>query len=77
MGKEIDIQVQEVQKIQFRINPKRTVARDIITKRQKLKIENIKSSKGKATSNIQRNSHKPDFSAETIEAKRSGIMYLK
>ena len=37
VGKEIDIQVQEVQKIQFRINPKRTVARDIIAKRKKNK----------------------------------------
>ena len=47
MGKEIVNQIQEVQRIPYRVNPRRNMPR-----------QNIKSSKGKATNNIQGNPHK-------------------
>ena len=55
MGKEIVNQVQEVQRVPYRINPKRNTPRHILIKLSKIKYKekNIKSSKGKATNNIQ------------------------
>ena len=60
MGKEIVNQVQEAQRVPYRINPKRNTSRHIIIKLAKIKYKtkNIKSSKGKATNNIQGNPHK-------------------
>ena len=60
MGKEIATQVQEAQRVQYRINPRRNTPRHILIKltKTKFKEKNIKSSKGKATNNIQGNSHK-------------------
>ena len=60
MGKETVTQVQEVQKVPGRITPRRNMLRYIIIKLTKIKDKekNIKSNKGKATNNIQRNSHK-------------------
>ena len=60
MGKEIVNQVQEAQRVPYRINPRRNTSRHILIKRSKIKYKekNIKSSKGKATNNIQRNPHK-------------------
>ena len=57
LGKETDIQVHEVQRVPNKINPKRSTPSHSVI-RQKLKIENIKSSKGKVTRYIQRNSYK-------------------
>ena len=37
LGKETHIRVQEVQRVQYRINPKRTTARDIVIKMAKIK----------------------------------------
>ena len=56
MEKEIANQVQEAQRIPYRINPKRNMPRHILIKLTKTehKKKNIKSSKGEATSNIQR-----------------------
>ena len=56
---EIVNQVQEVQRVQYIINPRRNIARHILMKLTKKKTQrnNIKSSKGKATSNIQGKSH--------------------
>ena len=56
MGKEIVNQVQEVQRVPQRINPRRNTSRHILIKLTEIK-HNIKSSKGKAKSNIQRKTH--------------------
>ena len=60
MGKERATQVQEAQRVPYRINPRRNMSRHILIKLTKIKLKNIyiKSSKGKATNNIQGNPHK-------------------
>ena len=60
MGKEIVNQVQEAQRVPYRMNPRRNTPRHILSKLSKTKYKenNIKSSKGKATNNIQGNPHK-------------------
>ena len=60
LGKETNIQVQEAQRVPNRINPKRTTPRHTVIKMAKIKDKErlLKSSKGKATSYIQGNSHK-------------------
>ena len=59
MGKEIVNQLQEAQRVSYRIKAKRNMPRHILIKLSKIKYkENIKSNKGKATNNIQGNSHK-------------------
>ena len=56
--KEIVNQVQESQSVPYRINPRRNTPRHILIKLTKTKHkENIKSSKGEATSNIQGKPH--------------------
>ena len=59
MEKEIVNQVQEEQRVPYRINPRRNMPRHTLIKLSKIKHKkkNIKSSKGKATSNIQGNPH--------------------
>ena len=59
MGKEPFTQLQEVQTVPYRINPRRNMPRHILIKLTKIKDreKNIKSNKGKATNNIQRNPH--------------------
>ena len=58
MEKEIVNQVQEVQRVPHRINPRRNMPRHMLIKLTKTKHkENIKNSKGKATSNIQGKPH--------------------
>ena len=60
MGKEIATQVQEAQRDPYRINPRRNTPRHILIKLTKIKFKEkkVKSSKGKATNNIQGNPHK-------------------
>ena len=60
MGKEIVNQVEEAQRVPYRINPRRNTPRHILIKLSKIKYKekNIKSSKGKTTNNIQGNPHK-------------------
>ena len=60
MGKEIAIQIQEVQRVPYRINPRRNTPRHIVIEWQKLKRQRkiIESNKGKTTNNIQGNSQK-------------------
>ena len=60
MRKEILTQVQEVQRIPCRMNPRRNTLRYILIKLTKIKDKEktIKSNKGKATDNIQGNLHK-------------------
>ena len=53
MEKEIVNQVQEAQRVPYRINPRRNRPRHILIKLTKTKRKNFKSSKGEATSNIQ------------------------
>ena len=57
MEKEIVNEVQEAQKVPYRINPRRNTPRHILIKLQRLNTKNIKSSKGEATSNIQGKLH--------------------
>ena len=58
MGKEIVTQVQEVQRVPYRIKPRRNMPRHIFIKLSKIKQRKyIKSSKGKTTNNIQGNPH--------------------
>ena len=59
MEKEIVNQVQEAQRVPYRINPRRNTPRHILIKLTKARTQrkNIKSSKGEATSNIQGKPH--------------------
>ena len=54
--KEIDIQVQEAQKVPNKLDPKRSTSTHIIIKIPKVK-ENLKTSKRKAESYLQRSTH--------------------
>ncbi|MCH3817840.1 hypothetical protein LZB41_09365 [Campylobacter jejuni] len=60
MGKEIITQVQETQRVPNRINPRRNTPRHIINQMNKDQTQrrNIKSSKGKTTTNTQGDFHK-------------------
>ena len=58
MEKEIVTQVQEAQRIPYRINPRKDTPRHILIKLTKIKLKKIKSNKGKTKNNIQRNPHK-------------------
>ena len=63
MEKEITTQVHEAQRVPYRINPRRNMARHILIKVKKKnqknpKRTNIKSSKKKATHNTQGDTHK-------------------
>ena len=80
MGNEIVTQVQEVQRVPYRINPRRTTPRHVLIKLTKIKHKekNIKNNKRKATNNMQGNSHKVVscfFSRNS--AVGSGMIYLK
>jgi len=58
MEKEIVYQIQEAQRIPYRINPKINTPRHLLMKLTKTKHkENIRSSKGEATSNTQGKPH--------------------
>ena len=56
MEKEIANQIQEGQRVPYRIKPKRNTPRHILIKRR-LNKKNIKSIKGESTSNIQGKLH--------------------
>ena len=59
MGNEIVSQVQEDQRVPYKINPRRNTPRHILIKLSKKNTKkNIKSSKGNSTNNIQGNPHK-------------------
>ena len=60
MEKEIIKEIQHVQRVPYRINPRRNTPRNILIKQTNTKHthkKNIKSSKGEATSNIQGKPH--------------------
>ena len=74
MGKEIVNQVQEAQRVPYRINPRRNMARHILIKLSKIiyKEQILKAARGK-----QQKTYKgiairltADFSAETVKARR-------
>ena len=74
MGKEIVNQVQEVQRVQYRINPRRNMPRHILIK---LSIIKYKEKILKAASEKQQITYKglpirltADLSAETLQARR-------
>ena len=71
MEKEIVNQVQEAQRVPYRINPRRNMTRHMLIKLTKTKHKNIKSSKGEATSNIKGKPHmlNANLSAETLQAR--------
>ena len=54
---EIVNQVQETQRVPYRINPRRNMPRHILIKLTRLKTKNIKSSKAEATSKIRGKPH--------------------
>ena len=59
LAKEIDFQeVQEAERVQKTLDPRRNTPRHIIIKLPKVKGENLKSSKTKGHSYLQRSSHK-------------------
>ena len=74
MEKEIVNEVQEAQRVPYRINPRRNMPRHILIKLTvtKHKEKNIKSSKREATSNIKGNliCLTADLPAETLQARR-------
>ena len=67
-----------MERVPYRMNPKRNISRHILIQMTKTK-ENIKNSKGKARNNIYWNSHRPsdDCSAETLQARGCGTLFLK
>ena len=60
MGKEIVNQVQEAQRVPYRINPRRNMSRHILIKLTKVKFKEkiLKAAREKTRNNIQRNPHK-------------------
>ena len=81
MGKEIVTQVQEAQRVPYKINPKRNMPRHILIKLSKIKY---KEKILKAAREEQQMTYKgipirltADFSAETLQPEGSGRTYLK
>ena len=82
MGQEIVSQVQEVQRVPYRINPRRNRPRHILIKLSKIKYkEKILKAAARGKQQI---TYKgipirltADLSAETLQARRSGRTYLK
>ena len=73
MGNEIVNQVQEAQRVPYRISPRRNMPRHIIITLSKIKHKEkiLKAARGKATNNIQGNPIRltADRSAETLQAR--------
>ena len=81
MGKEIVTEVQEAQRVPYRINPRRKSPRNILIKLTKIKF---KEKILKAATKKQKITYKgipirlsADFSAETLQARREGQDILK
>ena len=81
MGKEIVNQVQKAQRVPYRINPRRNMAIHILTKLSKIKYKEKILIAARAKPQI---TYKgipirltADLSAETLQARGSGITYLK
>ena len=81
MGEEVVTQVQEAQRVQYRINPRKNTLRLIFIKLTKIKF---KEKILKATREKQKITYKgipirlsADFSAENLQARREWLIYLK
>ena len=81
MGKEPLTQIQEVQPVPYKINPRRNIPRRILIKLTKIKD---KEKILKAAREKQQITYKgtlirllADFSAETLQDRRDGMIYLK
>ena len=81
MGKEIVTQVQEVQRVPYRINPRRNTPRHILIKLSKIKHKEKILKAGREKQQI---TYKgipirltADLSAEILQARGSGRTYLK
>ena len=81
MGKEIVNQLQEAQRVPFRINPRRNMPRHILRKLSKIKDkeELLKTTREKQQITYNRTPIrlKADFSAETLKARRKWDDILK
>ena len=81
MGKEIATQVQEVQRVPGRINPRRNMPRHIVIKLAKIKDkeELLKAAREKRQITYKGTPIRvtADFSAETLQARREWRIYLK
>ena len=80
MGKEIATKVQEAQRVPGRVNPKRNMLRHTVIKTEIKDKEKLL----KATREKQQTTYKGtpirlinDFSAKTLQARGSGMIYLK
>ena len=81
MGKEIVTQIQEAQRVPYRINPRKNTPRHILLKLTKIKF---KEKILKAAREKQKITYKgipirlsADFAVETVQDKGSGRIYLK
>ena len=74
MGKEIATQVQEAQRVPYRINPRRNTLRHIVIKLAKIKDKEklLKSAREKGQTTYKGTPIRltADFSAETLQARR-------
>ena len=81
MEKEIVNQVQKAQRVPYRINPRRNMPRLILIKLKKTKhkerILNAAREKQQVTYNENLILLIADLSAETLQARRNGRIYLK
>ena len=70
--KEIDTQIQEAQRVPNNLDPKRTTPRHIIIKMLKVKAKEriLKAAREKQTVTYKGVPIKPDFSKETLKARR-------
>ena len=81
MEKEIVNQVQEAQRIPYRINPRRNMPRHILIKLTKTKRKERILTAAKEKQQVTYKGHPirltADLSAETLQARRNGRIYLK
>ena len=81
MGKETVNQVQEAQRVPYRINPKRKMPRHLLMKLTKTKHKEriLKAAREKQQVTYKGNPIclTADFSAETLQARGNGRIYLK
>ena len=81
MGKETVNQVQEAQRVPYRINPKRKMPRHLLMKltKTKHKERTLKAAREKQQVAYKGNPIRltADFSAETLQARGNGRIYLK
>ena len=77
LKKETNIQVQEAQRVPNKMNPNRPTPRHIIIKMAKVRILKAASVKQGHIQGNPRIRPSADFSAETLQARRSGMIYSK